>query len=537
MLGGRNRAGFIVIWGALAAGQGLSQQATPQQGTQPPAQQQPAPNKPLKPNEVDPKGKPFDVPDPTVDPTKDPKNDITKDPTKDPDAVGKDKDKDATGADASGAGGVAPGDAPDYTGPAILSRGFALSRPAVPVNEPFRVFAGISAIYDSGILGAYVKDGKVQSTSSAGLDFNWGASMLKYRKRSIISFNYAGHYYEYFNSGAYGGQDHSLGAAYTTQLSPRISIGIRENAGLYSNIYSVLNSTTLQDVSLASATIVVAPNSEAFADRTYYATTSGTASYKLSERLSASINGAYFLVNRNSQFLANSRGYQTGGDIAYRITRRQTLGVYYSHSSFDFTKIFGQSGSDSVGMNYSISLDKTTDISIRAGGTRYYSQSLNTVTPNPLVQAVLGIQTGIEKFYIVGYSPDLTVTLNRKLRNSSIGASFAEGITPGNGLILTSRSQSESVFWNLPTFYRYAAQIGAGYSKLNGYADGNGSAGSYGSYYARASVSRPVTAIVASYFEFDYRQDGFGGTTFHQKQYRISLGLRWSPGQGPIKFW
>jgi hypothetical protein len=531
-----NFAKFLMAFGALAASQGLSQQSSTQQDTQPPAQQQPAPKTPLKPNQVDPNGKVTDLPDPTKDPTKDPANDVTKDPTKDPDSVT------VVGEGGIGnnqAGGDAAGavEAPDYTGPAILSRGFALSSPSIPVNQPFRVFGGISALYDSGLLGAYVQNGVVNSVAAGGVDINWGASMKRYRRRSIFDLNYGGHYYDYFGSSKYNGQDESLAAGYTVQFSPRWTVGVRETAGLNSNTTSVLNSTAISDVSTASATIVVAPNTEAFDTRTYYATTSGNMAYQLTPRLSFSVNGAYFLVNRDSLYLANTTGYQTGGDISYRITRRQTLGVYYSHSEFSYTKIFGDSNADSLGMNYSISLDRVTDLSIRGGVTRYDSQTLNTVVPNPLVQAVLGIQAGVEKDYIVGYVPDVTVTLNRRLRNSSLGATFTEGIAPGNGLVLTSKSQGESVFWNLPTFRKYAAQFGAGRTTLSGYANGNGSAGSFVGYFVRFSLSRPVTRVITSFLNLDYRKNTFAGTLFDQNEYRVSIGLRFSPGEGPIKLW
>jgi hypothetical protein len=314
-------------------------------------------------------------------------------------------------------------------------------------------------------------------------------------------------------------------------------VGIREAAGLYSNTYSVLNSTAISDVSLASATIVVAPNTEAFSDRTYFATTTGSVSYQLSARLSFSVNAAYFLVERNSQYLANTRGYQLGGDVNYRITRRQTVGVYYSHSEFSYTKIFGDSTTDSIGLSYGISLDRATDLSIRAGYSRYDAQTIDSVVPNLLVQQVLGIQLGVEKVYLVGTAPDVTVTLNRKLRNSSVGASFTTGISPGNGLVLTSKRESESVFFNLPTFRHWAAQVGAGRDVLSGYTNGAGTAGSYDSYYGRISVSRPVTRVISSYMNFDFRQYGFAGTSFHQQEYRISLGFRFSPGQGQIKLW
>jgi hypothetical protein len=539
MLGGITRAGLIaVVGGAFLAGQGLSQQSSTQQGSiqqdaPPPGQTKPVTKGPIKSNQVDPNGKPSDLPDPTKDPTKDPATDPTKDPTKDPDAATGQTGDNASGAD-SPQGGV---EAPDYTGPAILSRGFALSSPSIPENQPFRVFAGVSALYDSGLLGTYVQNGAVQSIAAAGVDLNWGASMRRYRRRMIIDLNYTGHYFDYFGNSKDNGQDHALGFSVTRQLSPRLSIGVRETAGLYSNTYSVLNSTAISDLSMSSATIAVAPTTEAFDDRTYYSTTTASASYQLTPRLSFSVNGAYFLVSRDSQNLADTKGYQAGGDIAYRITRTQTVGVYYSHSEFSYTKIFGDSNADSIGLNYGLSLDRRTTLSIRGGGTRFDSQTLNNVTPNPLVQAVLGIQSGIEKVYIVGYAPDVTVTLSRTLRNSSLGASFTEGITPGNGLILTSRSQSESGFWSLPTFRKYAAQIGGGRTTLSGYTNGNGTPGNYQTYFARFSLSRPVTRSISSYLNFDFRQDTFAGTAFHQKDYRVSAGFRYSPGPGPMKFW
>jgi hypothetical protein len=69
---------------------------------------------------------------------------------------------------------------------------------------------------------------------------------------------------------------------------------------------------------------------------------------------------------------------------------------------------------------------------------------------------------------------------------------------------------------------------------LSGYAQGPGN---YASYYGRVSVSHPVTRNVSSVFTLDYRQFGFSFSGFHQKDYRVSMGLRYSPGEGPLKFW
>jgi hypothetical protein len=510
-----------------------------QDSTQPPAKTQgkaqdksKGPQKGQDPNDPDKKND--DVPDPTKDPMKDPALDITRDPLKDPNGV------DQSDANAAGGSGVRGADdpggiqAPDYTGPAILSRGFALSTPSVITEQPFRVYAGLSAVYDSGLIGAYVKDAQIPTISSYGADLSWGASGRHYRRKDIFELNYSGHYYEYASSSKYNGQDHSLSLAYTHEISPHFSYSVRETAGLYSNTFSVLNSTAISDTSLASSTLVVAPNTESFDDRTYYSTTQGALTWHKSPRLSFSISGAEFIVRRASTSLADASGYQATFDASYRITKRQSIGTYYSHSGFTFRKVFGGSNADSVGLNYAISLNRTTDLSVRLGGTRLESQSLALVVPNPLVQAALGITFGYEKFYLLGYAPDVTITLSRNLRKSSLGASFTEGITPGNGLILTSKRQSESVFYNAPTFRQYAVQIGAGRDWLTGYSEGPSH---YASYFGRFSVARPVTRNVSSVLNFDYRQFGFSLSSFHQKDYRVSMGLRYQPGEGPLKFW
>ena len=461
---------------------------------------------------------PPDPLDPTKDPMKDPALDISK------------PAPDELGADAL-PGGI---QAPDYTGPAILSRGFALTRPAIAIDDKFVFYVGLNASYDSGLLGAYVLNGQNPTISTAGADLNWGINGKHYRSKDIFELNYSGHYYDYAANTRYNGQDHSLSVGYTREFNPRFTGGIRETAGLYSNTYSVLNSTSLSDTSLASATLVVAPNTESFSNRTYYTTTQGSVVWQKTARLSFSIAGSNFLVRRNSAQLADVNGFQASLDAAYRLSKRQTIGVYYTHSEFTFRKEFGSTNADSIGGDYTIAVNRNMDLSIRAGVTQLETQALGIVTPNPLVQAVLGITTGVEKQYLVGYAPDITVTLNRRLRTSSFGGTFTKGISPGNGLVLTSSRESESIFYNLPTFRKYATQFGGGRDKLTAYLN---STGEYSSYYARLSLSRPLMRNVSSIFNFDFRKYSFNTTTPGATEFRVSVGFRYSPGDGTAKFW
>ncbi len=173
------------------------------------------------------------------------------------------------------------------------------------------------------------------------LDFNWGASMRKYRRKSILDFNYSGHFFEYFSNTKYSSQDHSLAAGYTQQVSPRFTFGVRETAGLYSNTYSVLNSTAIADVSNGQCNHRCRPQYRSFR-RPYLLLYDYAAPPRIqyTERLSFSLNGAYFAVNRDSQYLANTTGdFRRAGTLRTGLTARQTLGLYYGHSQFSYTKI------------------------------------------------------------------------------------------------------------------------------------------------------------------------------------------------------
>ncbi len=101
-----------------------------------------------------------------------------------------------------------------------------------------------------------------------------------------------------------------LALSYTRYLNAHVAVGLRETAGLYSNTYSVLNSTPVDEIGLGSTSLPVNPGTEAFDDRTYYTSTEGTFVWRKTARLSFNFGGSYFTVNRQSFSLSNVRGYQ-----------------------------------------------------------------------------------------------------------------------------------------------------------------------------------------------------------------------------------
>ena len=423
----------------------------------------------------------------------------------------------------------------DYTGPSILSRGFNFARPAVPLDARFRPFAGLNALYDSGLAGPYLgPNGAVAKVSSAGLDGTFGISGRKYRRSDVFNLDYRGHLYYYTGAQAFNGQDHSLAAGYTRYVSSRLLVSVHENFGLYSNTYSVLNSTSITDVSTANVSVVVSPNTESFDSKTYFSSTELDAVYQKSARLSFNLGVSGFLVKRDSIDLANSVGYQARADTAYRINKRSTLGVYYAYTTYKFSHVFGNSDVHTVGGEYSYTISKTLNFKARVGASRVEVYGLNSVTLNPVVAAILGQTTGIAKYYSVSYVPDFSGTLNKTLRHASLGLSFAEGVSPGNGLYLTSRHESESAYYTYTGLRRYTLGVAGGRDSLGSIGDVSGN---YFSYYGRINASRTLPNHLNAVLSFDYRKLGFSYSGYGRNEYRISTGITYAPGEGPLKFW
>jgi hypothetical protein len=507
-----------------------------------PLGQMPTPQKtqsPSKPKEQTPK-KDEEPPDPTKDPAKDPAKDITRDPTKEgdpsiPPVVSPDETdaQDIRGADQQ----MVATEAPDYTGPSVLSRGFVLSRPSVPTNEIFRAFVGVNAIYDSVVSAGSVPNGQgvahAVTADTAGIDLDFGISGKHYRRKDIFELGYEGHVYEYADNNYSGGQNHSLSVGYTREFTPHFSVGIREIAGLYTNSFGLLNSVAISDISLSSSTIGVAPNTLAFNNQTYFSTTVASVIYQKSARLSFSVSAAAYFVTYDSPLLANSHGGQYAIDTAYRLTRRQTFGAYYTHNDFQYTKILSNTHSDTFGATYSAKLSPTVDFSAKVGVTHLATQGLAVVAVNPTVSSLLGIENGIEKFYLVTLAPDFTVTLARHKNHTNMSLAYVNAITPGNGLVLTSRRQSASGSWEYAGFRKYSLQAVAGWDELLGYVN---TVGAYGSYYGRVSASRMIGRDISSILTFDYRQQSVALNGVHQKELRISFGFRYTPPSELLRF-
>jgi hypothetical protein len=256
--------------------------------------------------------------------------------------------------------------------------------------------------------------------------------------------------------------------------------------------------------------------------------------YQKSARVSFDAGGSEFFVKRHSTALTNASGYQAHGDAVYRISRRTSLGVFYGYTAYKFARGLGDSNVHSTGFDFSYAFSRSVELKLRVGGSRVETYGISLVSLSPIVALLLGQTVGIQRVYTRSFVPDFAGEFSKQRQRSNMGVAVAFGISPGNGLYLTSKHDSETIYYNFTGFRSYALGLSAGRDRLGSI---GGVTGSYASYYVRFNASKPLRHHLNATFNADVRQLGFSSADYHRKAYRITAGIAYAPGEGPLKFW
>jgi hypothetical protein len=423
-----------------------------------------------------------------------------------------------------------PAAAPEYGGPAILSRGGTASLRTPSANIKIRPYATVTGSYDTGMTPVILNSGgSVPQQASAGVNIEFGVNGFHRWRSATLGLDYKGTYRDYANNTYYNGTDQSLSLAFQKHLTRHWSLTLREVAGLLSqsNFYS--GPYTFVDPTFAQA-----PTQEVFNGQTLYLSTLGDVTYQKSARLSFNFGGDGFLTRRRSSSLYGSTGYRARADMAYRTSRTATSGIAYDFTHFEYTKGFGGSDIHSLTLVQSFRIGRHWELDLKAGGARVENLGLTQVTIDPVIAAIIGRTEGIEVIHGVQWVPSANVILNRTLRHGSINFAYNRGVTPGNGLFLTSQSE------------QYLARVSyTGIRKMNFGIDGGRvtfktlsvNVGSYGSWTGSAGVTYKIRGPVSFITRYEYRHYDAGQSVFKRESYRVSIGLGFSPKEVPLTLW
>jgi hypothetical protein len=418
----------------------------------------------------------------------------------------------------------------EYSGPAILSRGEVPgAQTAAPIA--FRPYIGLSAIYDTGLVPvSLTSTGGIPSTNLYGAELNLGVYTYHTWKHTSLGLDYRGDFRHYSTS-YWDGTNDFLSLILTHRPTKRVTFTLRNQAGVYAfNNYSLSSPVGFLDPNYLQL-----PQNDIYDNRVIFGGVSADLTYRLSPRLSFNLGGEGSLVRRQSTALYGMTGAVARGDLQYRISRHSTLGADYRFTYFDYTRGFGNTAIQSVGLNYSTQVSRQVQLSARIGGARLESNSLTEVTLDPALAALLGESVSIQAAHRLNYVPDMQVRLSDTFRHSQFTLEYLNQVTPGNGVYLTSRNNSGNMHYSYSGVRHWNFGMNATYGRMTALVQ---SVGTYTAYGAGLGLTRDLGRGLHTVLRLDARHyDIATSTAFAHTEYRTSIGLDFSPGDVPLVLW
>lgn len=424
----------------------------------------------------------------------------------------------------------------EYTGPAVLSRSYSINQALVPEQVKWNESFGVSAVYDSGITSTVSTGGTPGAASDlTGTRVNWAFSGRHYFKRDVVSLSYSGNWSQYSGYEAYNGTNQNLSASLSHVLTRRLRLNLG-GAGSVMSLNSILEGQTAGSQTIANINLGTSPNIQIFDYGSKQVSFQADLTFQQTSRLSYSLGGSYFGIEQNAAFLLGMTGQQARADVNYRLTRKTTVGTYYSHSSYLYSSGFGDSGTNTFGGIYSYAFNKTTQVRFRGGISEIQSVGLVTVQINPVIAALLGEKAGVIDAYSSFKTSDISAQLVKDFRHGTTASvAFAHGVTPGNGLYQTSVMESMSAGMTMKVFRSYNLGIAIGRDMLEaGIQALVSNFGTYEDEYATVSLSRSYRRGVGLTFALAYRHFNLEAAGFAQNQLSITSGFSWGSGNGRL---
>jgi len=316
------------------------------------------------------------------------------------------------------------------------------------------------------------------------------------------------------------------------QLSRHVALTLNESAGLYSRNFGTLG--LAQTVPFDPST-TYAPTTDFFDNRTEYLSTQANLVIQKTARLSFSMGGDGFLVRRRSSALYGVTGATAHADVQYRLTRRSTVGANYTFTHYDYVGVLSGTNMHGVSGVYSVRVSQWLEFSGSAGVFRAETRFLQNVPIDPAIAALIGTPSGTVVLDRVDNVMSMNGRLSRTFPKGVAYISGGRGVTPGNGLFLTSVMNTAMGGYNYTGVRRWSLGASVGYSK----ADSIGNVlGNYGGTNGTLSASRQIVRNLHGILSFSVRQYSSGTFSLYNRLiYSVRVGLGYSPGDVPLRIW
>lgn len=418
-----------------------------------------------------------------------------------------------------------------YEGPSILSRDRSLIGERSGKLLDYRFYADITGAWDSALIPvvATSSGGLSPTTGEYSVNVGYGLTGSRTWRHDKLAVDYTGNFRHYPSATYFDGVDQFLNLSYAHQFSRRLSLQTRTTAGITQFSNGFFTYLPLQNTDLYAV-----PTNELFDNRTDFLEGRVDVVWQKTLRLSISLGGEGFVVRRRSIALSSLDGYNAHADVAYRLTRRQTVSVNYENTWFNYLRQFGDANISQAALGYSIGLGRRWDFASRAGGARVDFSGLTLINLDPAVAAIIGQNQAVVSFHRVSYIPIFEAQLIRRFERSAVTAAFNQSFSPGNGVYLTARQTAATLGYSYTGLKRLTLGLDVGYVRLTSLGQTLGA-------YDGISAGGGATYKIASYshleFRYDYRHYTANGAFYKQNTQRVALGIAFSPGQKPLPIW
>jgi hypothetical protein len=368
------------------------------------------------------------------------------------------------------------------------------------------------------------------SHDAYGATATFGVTGYHAWKRSLLGLQYQGRLRHYTRHSYYDGFDNLFTMKVEHRASRRVAVQFSPAAASYSRGYFMPEAgSAYYSPELSGLT-----EGDLFDSRVSAVSAAGRLIYQRTARLSLSAGGVGFTARRHAQALAGVTGYSAVGDLAYRLTRYQTLGVDYSFVHYDFQRVFGDTDANGIGLNYSVQMGRNWTLSLRVGGYRVEISRLERVPLDPVIAAIVGQRAAISTSYRKLYHPALAGSLVRRYRRGGVSFQYTRSLNPGNGLFLTSsmerggvgasyRGTRRASFFAHASAHQYRALVQ--------------DLGKYRSYWGGVGMHYGLGHDLSLSFNVGARHHDIKGSQFDRVSYRATVGLTYSPGELPFSLW
>lgn len=441
----------------------------------------------------------------------------------------------ATSPDQSGGEAARPPES-EYGGPSILSRGGAASVLRRGDLAHLTPYIGVTGTYNSDLSGGGVdQQGSSVYQDAYGLAGVFGVTGAHIWPHSVLDVDYHGYFRDYSNYSQYRGFDHSLNLSFEHQLSSRLVLLMTENfarvrsgyslplTGLYGGgmtgfnpLFSALTANSLVNTpTLASVGSV-------------------RAVYQATARWSISAGGTGIISRQHLTETVGANGWVANGDLAYRLSRYQTISFDYSFAHFDYEGQFGQTDMHAGGMGYSVRLGRYWEFAASGGVSRAESLRAVAIPLDPILAQLLGVSVVFGKENHVFYMPYAAATLTRSFRHSSWSAHYDRSVVSGNALYGTSAYENAASSYSYWGLRRLSLNAGAGYYRYSAMAQ---PLGRYLGFGISGGFGVPIAKGLSSIGRIDWRQYSISGSSLDRRNYIATFGLAWNPGSYPVGLW